>query len=84
MNKKQAQAKRNADAMLVNQALKLRRDEPVNNPEDAMNWRCDIWEEDSVRSWPLFATAWGHSRTEAMSKANSIIAACAINRETEI
>ncbi len=70
--------------MLVNQAINLRRDEPVNNPDDHMNWRCDIWEADSVRSWPLFATAWGHTRTEAIAKANSIVAACGRNYETEI
>lgn len=70
--------------MMVNQAIKLRRDEPVNNPEDMMTWRCDIWEDTEISSWPLFATAWGHTRTEAMSKANSIIAACAVERVSEI
>ncbi len=70
--------------MTINQAIKLWHDEPINNPEDAMNWHCDIWEAESVRSWPLFATAWGHTRTEAMSKANSIIAACGLDRHSEI
>lgn len=55
--------------MLVNQALPLYRHDPEFDGE---KWRCNIWEYDQ----PLFATTWGKTRTEAMSKANSIIEAC--------
>lgn len=56
----------------INHMIKLRRDDPIfDETISAANgfpWRCDIWEERG--SWPLFATAWGKTRTEAMSKAN--------------
>ena len=70
----------------VNQAISLYRDDPVFNPEvsarDGFPWRCDIWEK--TGDWPLFATAWGKNRTEALSKANSIIQACTIERWTDL
>lgn len=57
--------------------LTLRRDEPLHDSDitapKAFPWRCDVWEETDADEWPLFATAWGRSRLEAMAKANSIV-----------
>lgn len=70
----------------VNQAISLYRDEPTFNQEISAQtgfpWRCDIWER--TGSWPLFATTWGKTRLEAMSKANSILQACAVERWTDL
>ncbi len=67
---------------LVNQVVHLYRDEPIFNGEVSAQtgfpWHCDIWEK--TGDWPLFATAWGKTRTEAMSKANSIVQACNVPR----
>jgi hypothetical protein len=60
--------------------IKLRRDEPIFDENSIVRdfpWRCDIWEMDGISPWCLFATAWGTSRIEAVSKANSIIRSCA-------
>jgi hypothetical protein len=67
--------------ILRNYAIKLRRDEPMHDPEtppDGLAWRCDIWLEDGGQNdpWPLFATAWGRTSLEARAKANSIVQAC--------
>lgn len=71
---------------MVNQAVPLYRDDPVFDQEisaaTGFPWRCDIWEK--TGAWPLFATAWGKTRLEAMSKANTILQACSVERWTNL
>jgi hypothetical protein len=70
----------------VNKRICLYRDDPAFNAEisasEGFPWHCDIWEK--TGEWPLFATAWGKTRTEAMSKANSIVQQCSRELWTEV